>query len=111
MEDKVGLKPTGDLVSVRVRVPPRAQISKMIIFTRHAKNKFEILKRHKFLITKKQVLRTVEEPDLIDKSRLPLLIAQRKIDKRYVLRVVYKIENGNIKIITFYPGRRKQYGE
>jgi len=83
----------------------------MIIFTRHAKNKFEILKRHKFLITKKQVLRTVEEPDLIDKSRLPLLIAQRKIDKRYVLRVVYKIENGNIKIITFYPGRRKQYGE
>jgi hypothetical protein len=25
MEDKVGLKPTGDSISVRVRVPPRAQ--------------------------------------------------------------------------------------
>ncbi|PJA02419.1 DUF4258 domain-containing protein [bacterium (Candidatus Gribaldobacteria) CG_4_10_14_0_2_um_filter_36_18] len=81
----------------------------MIIFTRHARNKFKILKRHKFLIIEKQVLRTIEKPDLIDKSRLPLLIAQRKIDREYVLRVVYKQEFGIIKVITFYPGRRKQY--
>jgi len=81
----------------------------MLIFTEHAKNKFEILKRHKFLITRKQVLETVEKPELIDKSRLPLLIAQRKIDRDHVLRVVYKKEFGVIKIITFYPGRRKQY--
>ena len=81
----------------------------MIIFTRHARNKFKILKRHKFLIIEKQVLRTIEKPDLIDKSRLPLLIAQRKIDKEYVLRVVYKQEFRIIKVITFYPGRRKQY--
>jgi len=81
----------------------------MIVFTKHAKNKFEILKRHKFLITEKQVFETIEKPDLIDKSRLPLLIAQRKIDKNYVLRVVYKKEFDIIKIITFYPGRREQY--
>jgi len=81
----------------------------MLIFTEHAENKFEILKRHKFLITRKQVLETVEKPELIDKSRLPLLIAQRKIDRDHVLRVVYKKEFGVIKIITFYPGRRKQY--
>ncbi|MEK7553264.1 MAG: DUF4258 domain-containing protein [Patescibacteria group bacterium] len=81
----------------------------MIIFTKHAKDKFEILKRHKFLITEKQVLKTIGNPDLIDKSRLPLLIAQRKIDKNRVLRVVYKQEFGVIKIITFYPGRKKQY--
>ncbi len=81
----------------------------MIILTKHAKDKFKILKRHKFLITEKQVLKTIEGPDLIDKSRLPLLIAQRKIDKNYVLRVVYKQESGTIKVITFYPGRIKQY--
>ncbi len=81
----------------------------MIIFTRHARNKFEILKRHKFLVPEKQIFKTIEEPDLIDKSRLPILIAQRKIDKTYVLRVVYKKENGIIKVITFYPGGRKQY--
>lgn len=83
----------------------------MIIFTKHAEDKFEILKRHKFLISKKQVIETLEKPDLIDKSRLPLLIAQRKIDKNYVLRVVYKQEFGTLKIITFYPGRRRQYDE
>lgn len=81
----------------------------MIIFTKHAKDKFEILKRHKFLITENQVLKTIESPDLIDKSRPSLLIAQLKIDKSHVLRVVYKQEFGVIKIITFYPGRIKQY--
>ena len=81
----------------------------MIIFTKHAKDKFEVFKRHKFLITGKQVLKTIENPDLIDESRLPLLIAQRKIDRTRVLRVVYKKEFSVIKIITFYPGRRKQY--
>ena len=81
----------------------------MIIFTKHAENKFEILKKHKFLITKKQVLETIEKPELIDKSRLPLFIAQRNIDGDRVLRVVYKKEFEVIKIITFYPGRRKQY--
>ncbi len=81
----------------------------MIIFTKHAKDKFGILKRHKFLITEKQVLKTIEKPDLIDKSHLSLFIAQGKIDKIRVLRVVYKKEFGIIKIITFYPGKRKQY--
>ena len=81
----------------------------MIIFTKHAENKFAILRRHKFLISKNQVTKTIEKPDLIDKSRYPLLIAQLKIDNNYVLRVVYKKEFGAIKIITFYPGRRKQY--
>ncbi len=51
----------------------------------------------------------MEKPDLIDKSRLPLLIAQRKIGRNHVLRVVYKQEFGIIKIITFYPARKKQY--
>ena len=81
----------------------------MIIFTKHAEDKFEILKRHKFLISKNQVVKTIESPDLIDKSHPPLLIVQRKIDKNYVLRVVYKQEFDVIKVITFYPGRRKQY--
>ena len=81
----------------------------MIIFTKHARDKFKILKRHKFLVAERQVLETIESPDIIDNSRRPLLIAQRKIDRIHVLRVVYKKENGTIKIITFYPGRIKHY--
>jgi len=83
----------------------------MIIFTKHAKDKFEILKRHKFYISEKQVLETIEKPDLIDYTRAPILIAQRKFDKKHVLRVVYKKESQVIKIITFYPGRKEQYAK
>lgn len=81
----------------------------MILFTKHAEDKFTVLKRHKVKISKQQVLKAVDKPDRIDYSRLPLLIAQSQIDKTHVLRVVYKKEADNIKIITFYPGRTKQY--
>ena len=83
----------------------------MIYFTKHAKEKFEILKNHKFIITKTQVIETIDNPYLIDYSKRPLLIAQRKISSTHVLRVVYKgpKEYNNKIIITFYPGRRKHY--
>jgi hypothetical protein len=81
----------------------------MIVFTKHANEKFKVLKRHKFTVLRRQILDAVKHPDSIDYSRVPLLIAQKQIDKRHVLRVVYKKEIGVIKIITFYPGRTKQY--
>jgi hypothetical protein len=46
-----------------------------IIFTKHAKEKFQILKEQGFTVKLKQVLDTLKNPDLIDHSRLPLLIA------------------------------------
>jgi len=83
----------------------------MIIFTKHARDKFGVLKKHKFSISEKKVLDTLNKPDLIDYSRLPLLIAQGKFDRTHVLRVVYKEEHGNMKVITFYPGRSRNYGK
>jgi septum formation topological specificity factor MinE len=81
----------------------------MIVFTKHARDKFVILRRHGFRILERQIITTIEKPDKIDYSRLPLLIAQRRLHKVHVLRVVYKIENDIIKVITFYPGRIQQY--
>ena len=81
----------------------------MIVFTKHAKDKFTILKRHNFIASREQVIEAINNPDLIDRSRIPLLIAQKKIDKTHVLRVVYKEELGIKKVITFYPGRTSQY--
>lgn len=81
----------------------------MIYFTKHAEEKFAILEKHKISLSKKQIIETVLVPDKIDGSRQPLLIAQRYLDDRHVLRVVYKQEESLIKIITFYPGRRSQY--
>lgn len=81
-----------------------------IFFTKHALDKFGVLERHSFSVSKEQVLETVENPDLIDKSRLPLWVAQKSIDPEHVLRVVYRQEEDMKVIITFYPGRKKQYG-
>ncbi len=80
-----------------------------IIFTKHAEDKFAVLLRHKVKLSRSFVIKTVREPELIDRSRLPLLIAQRRFDANRVLRVVYKKEEDRLKIITFYPGRRSQY--
>jgi len=79
-----------------------------IIFTKHAKEKFQILKEQGFIVKLKQVLDTLKNPDLIDHSRLPLLIAQKSIDQEHVLRVVFKKENNIIKVITFYPARKRK---
>ena len=83
----------------------------MIIFTKHAKDKFRILRKYGFVVSEQKVLETLNRPDLIDYSRLPLLIAQKKFDRAHVLRVVYKKEQENLKVITFYPGRLKNYGK
>ena len=80
-----------------------------IIFTKHAENKFGILKRHKFLVKRHQVMKTVTNPEKMDYSRAPLIIAERSFDERHVLRVVYKQVGDTLRIITFYPGRKNQY--
>ncbi|OGZ01466.1 MAG: hypothetical protein A2946_00950 [Candidatus Liptonbacteria bacterium RIFCSPLOWO2_01_FULL_53_13] len=82
-----------------------------IVFTKHAQEKFGILRRHGFRISERKVRKTMEMPEYIDRSRAPLLIAQAEFDSTRVVRVVYKEEFGVKKIITFYPGRKQQYGK
>ncbi len=81
----------------------------VIFFTKHAKEKFRLLERHGFYISEEQVISTLQSPDLVDHSRHPLLFAQGEVDESHVLRVVYKQEEDRKIIITFYPGRRKDY--
>ena len=84
----------------------------MIRFTRHAREKFVILRRHGIVISEPAVIRAIADPEVIDNSRESLKIAQRTFDKMRVLRVVYKEIGGDDKlVITFYPGRKKQYGK
>jgi hypothetical protein len=81
----------------------------VIRFTKHAEEKFLILKRHGFIVSRQDIIAAVLHPDLIDHSRTPLKIAQCGFDKSRVLRVVYRdVDEAKI-IITFYPGRRNQY--
>lgn len=81
----------------------------MIRFTKHARYKFAVLKRHGVIVSRQKVIATVRKPERIDHSRDPLFIAQQTIDAEHVLRVVYKQFGDDKIIITFYPGRSKQY--
>jgi len=80
-----------------------------IRFTAHAQQKFEVLRQHNVNVSRKLVIQTLENPKVIDHSRLPLLIAQGELDEKRVLRIVYRTEGEVIVVITFYPGRKSQY--
>lgn len=80
----------------------------MVIYTKHAEEKFRILKEQGFVVQKRIIEETVKSPELIDCSQSSLLIVQKSIDEKHILKVVFKKENGIIKIITFYPMRKRR---
>ncbi len=66
----------------------------MIIFTRHS-----LLKLKQRGISKATVRETLKAPDHKIKSYSDRIIVYKKFDKLY-LKVVYKIESGNVIVIT-----------
>ena len=80
-----------------------------IRFTKHALEKFGVLRRDGILVTRARVLHILQNPDTVDYRRLPLLIAQGDFDKYRVLRVVYRHKGETMVVITFYPGRKSYY--
>jgi hypothetical protein len=79
-----------------------------IRFTRHAREKFAILARHNFVVSEAQVIETLNSPDRVETDRDPP-VAQKGLDAEHVLRVAFRVEGGDQVVITFYPGRRRQY--
>lgn len=82
-----------------------------IVFTSHAiKDKFPLLLRHGFKVTKKDIKSVISNPEHIDKiTDYPKIIVSKEFDKKHILRVVHKVENGIIKVITFYPAEKGRY--
>ncbi|MHC1628548.1 MAG: hypothetical protein ACXQTI_06950 [Candidatus Nezhaarchaeales archaeon] len=76
-------------------------------FTKHAMNKFEVLKHYGFKVDMGQVIKTVLNPERLD-ERDGLYFAIRAIDSKYALRVVY--EKRKDYLVTFYSVRRERYG-
>jgi len=83
-------------------------VDKPIYFTHHARAKFAVLAEIGLTVTEDQIADVVHRPDSID-SRKWLPIAQKSIDERHVLRVVFVEEVDKIRVITFYPGRKSRY--
>ena len=61
------------------------------------------------MVRKEDVIKTVKEPEKVEKGRKGRMIAQRTIDVEHVLRVVYEEKDNEIVVITFYPARRERY--
>jgi len=80
-----------------------------IRYTHHARDKFEVLRRHGFEVTPGQVEDTVLNPQDVIPQRGDRYIAQKGITEQHVLRVVYRQEGETRVVITFYPGRRERY--
>ena len=76
----------------------------MIGFTRHAKEKFDILGKYGINIPERLVIDTINAPDKRDsRSRKPLIAVQSNLDEHRALKVIYKQEDGVRYVITFYP--------
>ncbi len=82
-----------------------------ITYTKHSEeDKFSLFKKRGINLTKRQIKSVIENPDNLDEvSDIPNIIASKKLNKKHVLRVVYKIEGDIIKVITFYPAEKGRY--
>ena len=77
-------------------------------FTKHAIEKFKLLKHYGFEINEDQVIEAVLNPERIDEKEGQFL-ATRTLSSRHAIRVVYELRKGFLVIITFYPVRRERY--
>ena len=81
-----------------------------IVFTKHALEKFEVLKRLGWYITKAKIRKTLQNPKWKGPSRYGQETAMRLIDEKHIIRVVFDREDDIIiKVITFHIARRGTY--
>lgn len=81
---------------------------KKVSFTRHAREKFQFLKGYGFEITEASIRDAVLNPSRMERKDDQLL-ALKPLDQIHAVRVVYKIVNDNIVVVTFYPVRRERF--
>ena len=82
-----------------------------IVLTKHVEyDKIPLLAKSGIKISAKKIKDVINNPDHIDiESDEPKIIASKDFDKKHVLRVVYKIEDDIIKVITTYPAEKGRY--
>lgn len=81
---------------------------KKIRFTGHARQKFELLRKFGFEVSEATVKEAVVSPSRLDR-RGDQILALKPIDREYAIRVVYKMVNDNIVVVTFYPVMRERF--
>lgn len=73
-------------------------------------DKFSVLARHDFVISKRMIRNVLIRPDHVEPGRHPMqIIASKRIDREHILRVVYRKEGDILTVITFYPAEARRY--
>ena len=57
---------------------------KKVVYGSHAEEKFEILRRHGFVVSKRQVSETLRRPDKVEEGFRGRKVAQRRISEKHV---------------------------
>lgn len=83
-----------------------------IVYTKHAQGKFKSFKKIGWTFTKKRINEALIKPDRTgnDPERNAKYVL-KKMDVKHNIRVIYSDAGGIITVITFYPTRRKRYGQ
>ena len=84
-------------------------MAKRIVYGDHAQEKFGLLRRHGFVVSRQQVRETVQNPEMVEAGYGGRKVAQRGITERHVRRVIYEEGPEGICVVTFYPGTRSRY--
>lgn len=82
---------------------------KEIRISDHAQQKIKILANHEINLNIDFILETIRPLDLIEKGENDKKIAQKCLNEKLVLKVVYREFAVFILIITLYPGRRSRH--
>lgn len=82
---------------------------KRVIFSDHAEIKFQILKDHGFIVSKQMIRKAFIPSQHVEQGYGGRKILQTPYDQNHVLRIVFEEKGHEVKIITFYPGRKTRY--
>jgi hypothetical protein len=81
--------------------------NKKVEFTLHAEAKLKRL--IKVGVTKARILDIIENPERVVDGYYGRKIAQGLLDGDLIVRVVHEESEGEIMVITVYPGERRRY--
>ena len=80
-----------------------------VIYTKHALEKIEELKKEKWFVTKTKIRQVIKNPTWRVLTRENQNIVMSLMDEKHILRIVLGNTGGIIKVITFHIGRRERY--
>ncbi|MGV0026287.1 hypothetical protein [Phormidesmis priestleyi] len=82
---------------------------KEIRFSDHARLKIDLLRDRGVDVSEDFIDEVMRSPDKLEIAEVDKLIAQKGLNEKLVLRVVYREYETFVLIITLYPGRRSRY--